>query len=150
LKSDFDLRNTAINRIEEKLRHNKNLNDLMVNGTNTSLSKNQINQTSREAILDLHKQTDYQQELLHGIKNDMVDTRTNLKGMVVEVKQQGETLNRVQNNLLDTNNVIKRTDKTMTQMQRREFCHKLLLHILAILLFISIIVAIIYKLNRKN
>ncbi len=121
----------------------------MINGKNTTLTKSQINQTNREAILDLHKQTDYQQELLHGIKNDVVDTRSNLKGMVVEVKQQGETLNRVQNNLLETNTVIKRTDKTMTQMQRREFCHKLLLHILAVLLFLSIILAVIYKLTRK-
>jgi hypothetical protein len=149
LKSDYDLRNTAINRIEEKLNHNKNLNDLMTNGSKSNLTTSEINKTNREAILDLHKNTDYQQELLHGIKSDMIDTRTNLKGMVVEVKQQGETLNRVQNNLQETNTVIKRTDKNITQMQRREFCHKLLLHILAVLLFISIIIAIIYKLTRK-
>ncbi len=121
----------------------------MTNGSKSNLTTSEINKTNREAILDLHKNTDYQQELLHGIKSDMIDTRTNLKGMVVEVKQQGETLNRVQNNLQETNTVIKRTDKNITQMQRREFCHKLLLHILAVLLFISIIIAIIYKLTRK-
>jgi hypothetical protein len=122
----------------------------MTNGSKTNLTAGEINKTNREAILDLHKNTDYQQELLHGIKSDMVDTRTNLKGIVVEVKQQGETLNRVKNNLQETNTVIKRTDKNITQMQKREFCHKLLLHILALLLFVSIIVAIIYKLTRKK
>ena len=132
------------------MNHNKNLNDLMTNGSKTNLTGAEINKTSRDAILDLHKHTDYQQELLHGIKGDLVDTRTNLKGMVVEVKTQGETLNRVQNNLQETNTVIKRTDKNITQMQRREFCHKLLLHILAFLLFLSIIVAIVYKLTRKK
>jgi len=121
----------------------------MTNGSKTNLTSGEINKTNREAILDLHKSTDYQQELLHGIKSDMVDTRTNLKGIVVEVKQQGETLNRVQNNLQETNTVIKRTDKNITQMQKREFCHKLLLHILAFLLFISIIAAVIFKLTRK-
>lgn len=122
----------------------------MTNGSKTNLTAGEIKKTNREAILDLHKNTDYQQELLHGIKSDMVDTRTNLKGMVVEVKQQGETLNRVKVNLQETNTVIKRTDKNITQMQRREFCHKLLLHILALLLFVSIIVAVIYKLTRKK
>lgn len=130
--------------------HNKNLTNLVNNGSNANLTATEINKTNREAILDLHKNTDYQQELLYGIKNDMVDTRTNLKGMVVEVKQQGETLNRVQGNLQETNTVIKRTDKNITQMQKREFCHKLLLHALAFLLLISIIVAIIYKLTRKS
>lgn len=122
----------------------------MANGSNSNLTKAEISKTSRDAILDLHKQTDYQQELLYGIKNDILDTRTNLKGMVVEVKKQGETLDRVQGNLQETHTVIKRTDKNITRMQRREFIHKLLLHILAILLFISIIIAIIYKATRKN
>jgi len=120
-----------------------------MNGSNSNLTSAEINRTSRDAILDLHKQTDYQDELLKEIKNDVVYTKTNLKVMVVEVKQQGETLNRVQNNLQETNTVIKRTDKNITQMQRREFWHKLLLHILAFLLFVAIIVAVIYKLTRK-
>jgi hypothetical protein len=134
--------------MEEKLIQNKNMNNL-ISGDKGNLSKREINSTTREAILDLHKQTDFQQELLGEIKNDLLDTRTNMKGMVVEVKKQGETLDRVQNNLLETNTVIKRTDKNITMMQRREFIHKLLMYILNVLLFISIIIAIIYKLTKK-
>lgn len=141
------MRNMSIQRMEEKFTHNKNLNNI-ISGDTAHLSKKEINTTTRDAILDLHKETDYQQELLGGIKNDLLDTRTNMKGMVGEVKKQGETLDRVQGNLQETNTVIKRTDKNITRMQRREFIHKLLMYILNILLFISIIVAIIYKLTR--
>lgn len=141
------MRNTSINRMEEKLNQNKNMSNLLY-GDSANLSKREINATTRDAILDLHKETDFQQEILGDIKNDLIDTRTNMKGMVVEVKKQGETLNRVQGNLQETNTVIKRTDKNITRMQRREFIHKLLMYILNILLFISIIVAIIYKIKR--
>lgn len=150
LKSDFDLRYNQINRMEEKLIHNRNLSNLTSNGTNTNLSVQEINKTCRDGINELHKKTDYQKELLDGIKNDVLDTRTNLKVMVVDVKKQGETLERVQGNLQETNTVIKRTDKHITEMQRREFCHKLLLHLLAVLLFLSLIVAIIYKVTKKK
>jgi hypothetical protein len=142
------MRNTSINRMEEKLIQNKNMNNL-ISGDKGNLSKREINVTTRDAILDLHKQTDFQQDLLGEIKNDLLDTRANMKGMVVEVKKQGETLDRVQNNLLETNTVIKRTDKNITLMQRREIIHKFLMYILNILLFISIIIAIIYKLTKK-
>lgn len=84
-----------------------------------------------------------------GIKSDVVDTRTNLKVMAFQVNQDTETLKRVQNNLMDANRVVKRTDMNMTQMQRREFCHKLLMHVLAFLLFFLIVVSIVYKVNRK-
>lgn len=141
------MRNTSINRMEEKLNQNRNMNNLMY-GDKSNMSKKEINATTRDAILDLHKETDFQQEILGDIKNDLLDTRTNMKGMVVEVKKQGETLDRVQGNLQETNTVIKRTDKNITRMQRREFIHKLLMYILNVLLFISIIVAIIYKLTR--
>ena len=142
------MRNNNINRMEEKLIQNKNMNNLM-SGEKNNLSKREINLTTRDAILELHNETDFQQELLGEIKNDILDTMTNMKGMVVEVKKQGETLDRVQNNLLETNTVIKRTDKNITGMQRRELIHKLLMYTLNILLFISIIIAIIYKLTRK-
>ena len=142
------MRNTSINRIEEKLNQNKNMNSLLT-GDKTNLSKKEINSTTRDAILDLHKETDFQQDLLGDIKNDLLDTRTNMKGMVGEVKKQGETLDRVQGNLQETNTVVKRTDKNISRMQKREFIHKLLMYILSILLFISIIIAIIYKLTRK-
>jgi len=134
--------------MEEKLNQNRNMANLM-SGDKSDLTKREINATTRDAILDLHKETDFQQELLGGIKNDLLDTRTNMKGMVVEVKKQGETLNRVENNLQETNTVIKRTDKNITRMQRREFIHKLLMYILNILLFIAIIITIIYKITKK-
>jgi len=106
-------------------------------------------QSSREEILELHNKTDFHQELLHDIKHDVIDTRTNLKGMAFQVKQDTETLNRVQNCLQDSDRIVKRTGKNITQMHRREFYDKLLLHTLALLLFISIVISIVYKINRK-
>lgn len=143
------MRSKLVNKIEEKLTHNKNLKDLIINDSNSNLTKEQVRQSSREAILELHNKADYHQELLKDIKNDVVDTRTNLKGMTFQVKQDSETLNRVQNNLLDSNKIVKRTDKNISQMQRREIFHKILLYALAILLFFLIIVSIVYKINRK-
>jgi putative cell wall-binding protein len=139
------LRSATIKKIEEKLIHNKNLNNLILNGSHSNLRKEQITQSSREEILELHNKTDYHQELLHDIKHDVIDTRTNLKGMAFQVKQDTETLNRVQNCLQDSGRIVKRTDKNITQMHRREFCHKLLLHTLALLFFISIVISIVYK-----
>lgn len=127
----------------------KRFNNLINDDYDTKLTNAEIKQTSRDAILTLHQQTDYQKMLLEDIKTDIYYTNTSLKGISSEVIGQGETLNRVRLNIGITDTVIRKTDIKITQIQRKEFCHKLLLHILALLIFISIILSLIFKLRKE-
>lgn len=104
--------------------------------------------TTRDAVIDLHQKADYNQDLIHEIGKDLVCANNNLNNIVVEVKGQGEQLNRVHGNIQDTGVSIKRTDKLTNRMQTRAYCVKFLLHVLAFLMFVSIVVVLILKLTK--
>jgi hypothetical protein len=71
-----------------------------------------------------------------------------LETITVDVKQQGDQIGRVQKDLKDTGVSVKRTDKKVTIMNRRNFWHKCLLHFLAVLLFVAIVAVVVWKATK--
>ena len=112
---------------------------------NSNAKGGEASKATRNAILDLHKKTDYQGDLIDDIGKDLIETNRNLDNINLEVKKQGEQIVRVHGQVLQTGASVKRADKTIGVMSRRNSCHKLLLHILAVLLFVSIVTVFIIK-----
>jgi hypothetical protein len=114
-------------------------------GNTSGYHSSEIHSTTRAALVDLHQKTDYQGDIIKEIGKDIHTANKNLENVTVDVKGQGEQLGRVQTGIKETGVSVKRTDKKVTVMSRRNFWHKCLLHTLAVLLFIAIGVVIVYK-----
>jgi predicted phage tail protein len=125
-----------------------NMKSLLTNGSNANISRKEVKKIEREAVLDLNKKTDLQEDLLKNIAKDIITSNDNLTGIVVEVKNQGGQIQRIQSTVADTGTSVKRADKNITIMQRRNYCVKMLLHILAVTLLLANIALVIYKISR--
>jgi hypothetical protein len=120
------------------------MNKLMSNNT-YGISRTEAKKVERDAILDYDRNVNYQQELLNDIGKDLGTATGNLTNVVTEVKTQGETISRVKVNVQETGVSVKRADKNITVMSRRNYLQKCLLHVLAVTLFLANIAVIIFK-----
>ncbi len=136
---------SQVTKADEKLTNAENLRTL-TQDPNAKIPGLNTKQVARDGINQLHARTDYQQDLIDDIGKDLVDSHSNLKNVVTEIKSQGDTIVRVQNNVADTGTSIKRADKNITKMNTRAICHKVLLHILAVLLCVACIIVLFIKL----
>lgn len=148
IRGDYENRKKNVLKIEEKYNSECRMKNLM-STKGVGMLKEEVKLAEREALLGLHQKTDYQGELINSIGTDIITAHNNLTGIVTEVKVQGDQINRIQQNVGETNTSVKRTDKTINVMQRRAVCMKVLLHILAVALFIAIIAGIVFKLSTK-
>lgn len=146
LKSEYETKRTAIFKLEEKYISKSNLNKLSSGAG--GVSKSDAKKAERDAVSEFDKNVNYQQELLTGIDKDMNDAYRNMTNIVGEVKAQGETITIVQVGIKDTEVSVKRADKNINTMQRRSYCQKFLLHLLAVVLFLGILSAVFYKLFK--
>jgi hypothetical protein len=110
------------------------------------MKSSEINKGTRDAIIDLHAHTDQQGDLIREISKDIKVSVDNMQTVLIDVKQQGDTIVKISNNVNDGIQTVKRTDKKITRMQNRAFLHKCLLHVLAVVLFLAIVVVVILKL----
>ena len=134
-------------KIEEKFIGQQNTNKLFY-GTGNNLSKTEVKKLERDALVDMDRKIDYQGDLMNEIGKDLYSAHGNLTGIVKEVKSQGETIVRIKDNVQDAGTSVKRADKNISLMQRRSFCQKLLLHIVAVTLFLANATILIYKLSK--
>ena len=112
------------------------------------MSRGEIKKIEREAVLDVNRNVDLQQELLNDIGRDLSTAHNNLNIIVSDVKGQTDTIHRIKDGIKDVETSNKRTDKNINLMLRRNFCQKCLLHILAVVLFLGILASIFYKLFK--
>ena len=148
IREQYENRRKDVFKCEEKLLESQKVKDLLRNGTNSS--KSDVSKATRNAIIDSHKRTDYQGDLIDAIGKDLIETNNNLNHVNVEVKKQGEQIENIHKNVLETGASVKKADKTIGVMSRRNICHKILLHFLAVLLFIAIITVFIIKRLQRN
>ncbi len=113
-----------------------------------NVSKGELKKIEREAVLDVNKNVDYQQELLNDIGRDLTSAHNNLNSIVTEVKGQTDTIYRIKDGVIEVETSNTRTNKNINLMLRRNFCIKLLMHIVAVLLFFSILAIIGYKIFK--
>ena len=85
-------------------------------------------------ILDQHKETDYQGNIIDSIASNIKDTNKNLEGINTELKDQGEQMNRIHDHAMNAETEVKHTEKIMTKMERRQKCMKII-GVLAVIIF---------------
>ncbi len=107
-----------------------------------------MRKAERDAVMDFNSNVNYQQDLIKEIGKDLTSANSNLNGVVTEVKGQGQTIDRIQIGVKEAETSVKRADKNIVSMQRRVYCQKFLLHVLAILLFLGNVTAVLYKLIK--
>ena len=120
LRNDLDIAKNKLN--EKKNRWNMEYNkELLMQG---HLSGPEKIKTERQMILDQHKETDYQGEMINSIASNIKDTNRNLEGINTELKSQGDTMNRIQAHVENAESDVKQTEKTMGKIERRQRCMK--------------------------
>lgn len=144
LRKDYDIAQKRVNKFDEVVTRDVNKNKLK-NGELHGVKKVQA---ERDAIIDLHKETDIQGDMIKEIEKDVREANVNLKDVGVELNNQKGQMLRIQGGLQDAIIGVKKSDKIINEMNRRNFCIKFLMHLVIILLALGIItlgVLLIYQ-----
>ena len=120
-KGDLEIAKNKLNEKKNKWKNQYNI-ELLKEGKLTGADKIK---TERQMILDQHKETDYQGNVIDSIASNIKDTNRNLAGVNTELKSQGEQMNRIHDHVMSAETEVKQTDKLMTKMERRQKCIKI-------------------------
>ena len=122
-KSDLEIAKNKLNEKKNRWKTQYNI-ELLKEGKLTGVDKIK---TERGMILDQHKETDYQGNIIDSIASNVKDTNRNLEGINNELKNQGEQMNNIQDHALNAESQVKQTDKIMPCLVRiRLYCLSLL------------------------
>ena len=109
--------------------------------------------TERDMLMGQHKETDYQGEIIDSIASNIKGANANLVGINTELKNQGDQMNRIQDHALNAEDEVKKTEKIMTKMERRQKCMKIIGGLAVVVFGIFdvfwLIFFIIKKINKK-
>ena len=147
-KEECSIKQRNVDKMKQNMESNENLNKLKA-GDSQGLTKQQINEATKGAAIDLNMRTDMNQELIGEIGKNLYTANDNLKFVSVEVNKQGTQIDKISGDVADTGKIVGRTGKRIDSMNRRTCCHKCLLHVLIVLLAVSCVVVLIVKLTRK-
>lgn len=120
-KGDLEIAKNKLNEKKNKWKNQYNI-ELLKEGKLTGADKIK---TERQMILDQHKETDSQGNVIDSIASNIKDTNRNLEGVNTELKSQGEQMNRIHDHVMSAETEVKQTDKIMTKMERRQKCIKI-------------------------
>ena len=121
MKSDLEIILNLINRKKEAIKRKYNI-ELLKNGELTGADKIK---TERDMIMDQHKETDFQGNMIDSIASNVKSANNNLVNINTELKNQGEQMNRIQDHVANAESEVKQTEKIMTRMERRQKCMKI-------------------------
>ena len=119
-KSDLEIAKNKLNEKKNKWKTAYNI-ELLKEGKLTGADKIK---TERDMIMDQHKETDYQGDIIGSIATNIKGANRNLEGINTELKEQGEQMNRIHDNAMQAETEVKQTEKIMTKMERRQKCMK--------------------------
>ena len=148
-KSDLEIAKNKLNEKKNTWKNAKNI-ELLKEGKLTGSDKIK---TERDMLMNQHKETDYQGEIIDSIASNIKGANTNLVGINTELKNQGEQMNRIQDHALNAEAEVKQTEKIMTKMERRQKCMKIIGGLAVVVFGIFdvfwLIFFIIKKINKK-
>ena len=148
-KSDLEIAKNKLNEKKNIWKNAKNI-ELLKEGKLTGSDKIK---TERDMLMNQHKETDYQGEIIDSIASNIKGANTNLVGINTELKNQGEQMNRIQDHALNAEAEVKQTEKIMTKMERRQKCMKIIGGLAVVVFGIFdvfwLIFFIIKKINKK-
>ena len=144
MKSDLEIILNLINRKKEAIKRKYNI-ELLKNGELTGADKIK---TERDMIMDQHKETDFQGNMIDSIASNIKGANNNLVNINKELKNQGEQMNRIQDHVANAESEVKQTEKIMTRMERRQKCMKIVGGFAVVILGIFDVVWLIFWLIK--
>ena len=101
--------------------------------------------------MEVNRESEEHERFINNIGKNLNKTSDNMYDLNIELKEQGMTLNKIAQTALDANYGIELADEKIRNMEYRNMCYSIVLHIMAALLFVAIIVVIVIKFYvRKN
>ena len=144
-KSGLDIAKNKLNEKKNRWKTQYNI-ELLKEGKLTGAEKIK---TQRDMILEQHKETDYQGNIINSIASNIKDTNRNLEGINTELKGQGDQMNRIHDHAMNADTQVKQTEKIMTKMERRQKWMKVIGGIAVVILGIFDIVWLIFWIIRR-
>lgn len=143
-RKDYDVRRKRVNEIDQVYTKKNNIDKL----NQGELKGVQKQQATRDYIIDIHKETDIQGDIVKDIHKDIRDANGNLQEIGTEVDNQGQTIIRIKEGVDTASGSVKKADKGINEMNRRNFCMKFLMHLVIVLLTVGNLICggvLVYK-----
>ena len=121
-KGDLEIAKNKLNEKKNKWKNQYNI-ELLKEGKLTGADKIK---TERQMILDQHKETDSQGNVIDSIASNIKDTNRNLEGVNTELKSQGEQMNRIQDKNTHIDSEVKQVNKIMSKIEGKAKCIQIL------------------------
>lgn len=137
-KNEFNIQKNNYNKKKDAARsaHSK---ELLMQGKLTGVERKKA---QRDMALDQVKEVEEQGLMLNSIHDNVKGANENLTNMNVEVKKQGEQIDRIGDKVITIDKSVKKTGETMGEIERRNCCRKCSLVMGIIVLFLINIIMV--------
>ena len=105
--------------------------------------------TEKDMILEQHRETDIQGDMINEIANNVKGANENLVGINSELRNQGEQIQRIHNTALDAQKDVNQADKQINQMTKRQKCMKITAGLAIVLMAILDVFLVIFMVLKK-
>ena len=144
-KSDLEIAKNKLNEKKNVWQNQHNF-ELLKEGQLTGYEKVKA---ERDIIMDQHKETDYQGELIKNIGQNVLSANKNLEGINQELNQQGDKIINVQEKTNNMEGTVNKTGDVMSKIEWRNKCGKVAGIIAIIVVGLADIAILIIKLVKK-
>ena len=144
-RSDLDIAKNKLNSKKNSWQTNYNL-EMLKEGKLSGFDKKKA---ERDIIIDQHKETDSQGDLIKGIREHIKGSNQNMENINAELKQQGEQIINLQGTTTGISGKVSNTERVMTKIERRQVCGKVIGAIAIIVVGLADIAILIIKLVTR-
>ena len=144
-RSDLDIAKNKLNSKKNSWQTNYNL-EMLKEGKLSGYDKKKA---ERDIIIDQHKETDYQGDLIKGIGEHIKGSNQNMENINAELKQQGEQIINLQGTTTGISGKVSNTERVMTKIERRQVCGKVIGAIAIIVVGLADIAILVIKLATR-
>ena len=144
-KTDLDIAKNKLNSKKNAWQTNYNL-ELLKEGKLSGYDKKKA---ERDIIIDQHKETDFQGELIKGIGESIKGSNQNMENINADLKQQGEQIINLQGTTTGISGKVSNTERVMTKIERRQVCGKVIGAIAIIVVGLADIAILVIKLITR-
>ena len=144
-RSDLDIAKNKLNSKKNSWQTNYNL-EMLKEGKLSGYDKKKA---ERDIIIDQHKETDYQGDLIKGIGEHIKGSNQNMENINAELKQQGEQIINLQGTTTGITGKVSNTERVMTKIERRQVCGKVIGAIAIIVVGLADIAILVIKLVTR-
>ena len=145
-RTDLDIAKNKLNEKKNAWKTSYNL-ELLKEG---QLSGYEKVKAERDIIIDQHKETDYQGDIIKEISSDIKGANQNLEGINSDLKEQGEKIGSVQGTAMNIKGKVITTEKVMTKIEYRNKCAKVIGALGIIIVGLADIFFLIFKLTTRD